>query len=830
MAINKDDELFTKPHEEPTLINISTEVRNSFLAYAMSVIVARALPDVRDGLKPVHRRILFSMNDQGMQHDKPYKKCARIVGDVMGKYHPHGDSAIYDALVRLAQDFSSRYPMVDGHGNFGNIDGDGAAAMRYTEARLTKIASEMVKDINKDTVDFMDNYDGEEQEPTVLPSKIPNILVNGSTGIAVGMATNIPPHNLGEVIDAILAIMENPDITAVDIINNYLYGPDFPTGAIILGKSGIKKAYETGNGTIVLRSKTEIEEMEHGKKRIVVTEIPYQVNKSSLVEKIGNLVRDKIIEGITALRDESSREGIRIVIELRKDIVPEVILNQLFKLTQLQISYGINTLAIVNGEPKILPLVDLIKLYLDFQEEVFVRRTRFDLKILTDRKHILEGLKIAVDNIDAIINVIRNSREADNGQQELQETFGLSEKQSKAILEMRLQRLSGIQRDKIHEELAQITAQITELETILADRNLILEHIKNELLEIKVKYADQRRTEISNESYDIDDEDLIPEEDITITLTSNGYIKRVTTDTYKTQNRGGKGVKGMTTNEEDVVDLILTTKTHTDILFFTNIGKVYRLRGHQVPEYSRQAKGIPAINLLNMDKNEKVRAMISLDEYSEDQTLSFVTVEGIIKRVPLEEFVRIRQSGKIAVTLKENDELFAVKKTNGNEEILIACSTGKVVRFNENDVRIMGRTAMGVKGIETVGGVVVGVATSSEGEYLLSVTDKGYGKMSKIVDYRLSLRGGRGVRTIEATEKNGQLIGTKAVKGDEDLMIVTNKGIIIRISLETMKVSSRSTQGVRLIKLNDDQRVSSIEIVEKQPEEEIVETEVIEQE
>ncbi|MBE6124165.1 MAG: DNA gyrase subunit A [Erysipelotrichaceae bacterium] len=830
MATNKDDELFTKPHEEPTLINISTEVRNSFLAYAMSVIVARALPDVRDGLKPVHRRILFSMNDQGMQHDKPYKKCARIVGDVMGKYHPHGDSAIYDALVRLAQDFSSRYPMVDGHGNFGNIDGDGAAAMRYTEARLTKIASEMVKDINKDTVDFMDNYDGEEQEPTVLPSKIPNILVNGSTGIAVGMATNIPPHNLGEVIDAILAIMENPDITAVDIINNYLYGPDFPTGAIILGKSGIKKAYETGNGTIVLRSKTEIEEMEHGKKRIVVTEIPYQVNKSSLVEKIGNLVRDKIIEGITALRDESSREGIRIVIELRKDIVPEVILNQLFKLTQLQISYGINTLAIVNGEPKILPLVDLIKLYLDFQEEVFVRRTRFDLKILTDRKHILEGLKIAVDNIDAIINVIRNSREADNGQQELQETFGLSEKQSKAILEMRLQRLSGIQRDKIHEELTQITAQITELETILADRNLILEHIKNELLEIKAKYADPRRTEISNESYDIDDEDLIPEEDITITLTSNGYIKRVTTDTYKTQNRGGKGVKGMTTNEADVVDLILTTKTHTDILFFTNVGKVYRLRGHQVPEYSRQAKGIPAINLLNMDKNEKVRAMISLDEYSEDQTLTFVTVEGIVKRVPLEEFVRIRQSGKIAVTLKENDELFAVKKTTGNEEILIACSTGKVVRFNENDVRIMGRTAMGVKGIETVGGVVVGVATSSEGEYLLSVTDKGYGKMSKIVDYRLSLRGGRGVRTIEATEKNGHLIGTKAVKGDEDLMIVTNKGIIIRISLETMKVSSRSTQGVRLIKLNDDQRVSSIEIVEKQPEEEIVETEVKEQE
>ncbi len=820
MATNKDDELFIKPHEEATLVNISNEVRNSFLAYAMSVIVARALPDVRDGLKPVHRRILFSMNDQGMQYDKPYKKCARIVGDVMGKYHPHGDSAIYDALVRLAQDFSSRYPMVDGHGNFGNIDGDGAAAMRYTEARLTKIASEMVKDINKDTVDFMDNYDGEEKEPTVLPSKIPNILVNGSTGIAVGMATNIPPHNLGEVIDAILAIMENPDITAVDIINNYLYGPDFPTGAIILGKSGIKKAYETGNGSIVLRSKTEIEEMEHGKKRIIVTEIPYQVNKSALVEKIGNLVREKVIEGITALRDESSREGIRIVIELRKDIVPEVILNQLFKLTQLQISYGINTLAIVNGEPKILPLVDLIKLYLEFQEEVFVRRTRFDLKILTDRKHILEGLKIAVDNIDAIINVIRNSREADNGQKELQETFGLSEKQSKAILEMRLQRLSGIQRDKIHEELAQITEQITELETILADRNLILEHIKNELLEIKEKYSDPRRTEISNESYDIDDEDLIPEEKITITLTSNGYIKRVSTDTYKTQNRGGKGIKGMTTNEEDVVDLLLTTKTHTDILFFTNVGKVYRLRGHQVPEYSRQAKGIPAINLLNMDKNEKVRAMISLDEYNENQNLTFITLEGIVKRVPLEEFVRIRQSGKIAVTLKENDELFAVKKTNGNEEILIACSTGKVVRFNENDIRVMGRTAMGVKGIETVGGVVVGAATSSEGEYLLSVTDKGYGKMSKITDYRLSLRGGRGVRTIETTEKNGNLIGTKAVKGDEDLMIVTNKGIIIRISLDDMKVSSRSTQGVRLIKLNEDQKVASIEIVEKEIEEE----------
>ena len=809
---------------ERKIVNISQEIKNSFLDYAMSVIVARALPDVKDGLKPVHRRILYVMNEQSMYPDKPYKKCARIVGDVMGKYHPHGDSAIYEALVRLAQPFNTRYPLVDGHGNFGNIDGDGAAAMRYTEARMTKVSLEMVRDLNKETVDFVDNYDGEEHEPVVLPSKVPNLLINGSTGIAVGMATNIPPHNIVETVDAILAYIDNRDITVTDIMNEIMAGPDFPTGGIILGKSGIKKAYEEGNGTIIIRSKYNIEDLPNGKKRIIVNEIPYQVNKTELIKRIAQLVRDKMVEGIVDLRDESNREGIRIVIELKKEAVAEVVLNQLFKMTQLQVSYGINMLAIVDREPKVLPLLSIIDLYVKHQVDVTRRRISYELRKYEDRAHLLEGLKIATNNIDEVISIIRYSKAEDSGQAELQEKFNLTERQAKAILEMRLQRLSGIEREKIEAELNQLLVLIEENKAILADEQKVLNIVKGELTDIKNRYGDKRKTEISNESIDIQDEDLIPEEDIIISLTVNGYIKRVTTDTYTTQNRGGKGIKGMTTNEDDVVDLLLTTSTHTDILFFTNKGKAYRLSGHQVPEYSRQAKGIPAINLLNMDKDEKVRAMISLDGYNEDQSLLFVTTEGIIKRVKLNEFESIRQSGKIAVTLKEGDELFAVKKLEGNDEVLISASTGKTVRFNENEVRLMGRTASGVKGIEIVGpGQVVGVTTSVEGKYLLSVTDKGYAKMSEIETYRLTKRGGRGVSTINATEKNGSLISARAVNGDEDLLVVTNKGIIIRISLSQIKVSSRNTQGVRIIRLLDDQKVSSIEVVEAQADEEILE-------
>ena len=808
---------------ERKVVNISNEIKTSFLDYAMSVIVARALPDVKDGLKPVHRRILYVMDEQSMYPDKPYKKCARIVGDVMGKYHPHGDSAIYEALVRLAQPFNTRYPLVDGHGNFGNIDGDGAAAMRYTEARMTKFSLEMVRDLNKDTVDFVDNYDGEEHEPVVLPSKVPNLLINGSTGIAVGMATNIPPHNLSEVIKAILAYIDNRDITVTDIMNDMMPGPDFPTGGIILGKSGIKKAYEEGNGTIIIRSKYDIEDLPNGKKRIIVSEIPYQVNKTELIKRIAQLVREKLVEGIVDLRDESNREGIRIVIEIKKEAVAEVILNQLFKMTQLQVSYGINMLAIVDREPKVLPLLSIIDLYVKHQVDITRRRIGFELRKYEERAHILEGLKIATSNIDEVISIIRNSKAEDSGQAELQERFNLTERQSKAILDMKLQRLSGIEREKIEAELNQLLALIEENKAILADEQKVLNIVKDELTEIDRKYGDKRKTDISNESIDIQDEDLIPEEDIIISLTVNGYIKRVTTDTYTTQNRGGKGIKGMTTNEDDVVDLLLTTSTHTDILFFTNKGKAYRLRGHQVPEYSRQAKGIPAINLLNMDKDEKVRAMISLDGYNEEQSLLFVTVEGIVKRVKLSEFESIRQSGKIAVTLKEGDELYAVKKLEGNDEVLISASTGKTVRFNENEVRLMGRTASGVKGIEIVGpGEVVGVTTSVEGKYLLSVTDKGYAKMSEIETYRLTKRGGRGVSTINATEKNGNLISARAVNGDEDLLVVTNKGIIIRISLSQIKVSSRNTQGVRIIRLTDDQRVSSIEVVEAQEDEGVV--------
>lgn len=803
------------------IVNLSKEVKNSFLEYAMSVIVARALPDVKDGLKPVHRRILYGMSEAKMNAGSPYKKSARIVGDVMGKYHPHGDSAIYEAMVRLAQNFSTRYPLVDGHGNFGSIDGDGAAAMRYTEARMSKIAMEMVRDLDEDTVDFMPNYDGEEQEPVVLPSKFPNILVNGSTGIAVGMATNIPPHNLAEAIDAILAIAENPDIEVADLMQ-ILKGPDFPTGAYILGKSGIKKAYETGNGTILLRSKTHIEEMANGKNKIIITEIPYQVNKTVMIEKIADLAREKIIDGITDLRDESSGEDIRVVIELRKDVVPEVVLNQLFKLTQLQVSYGINMLALVDGEPKVLPVKEMLQYYLQHQKNVIYRRTQFELKKAEDELHVLQGIVIAIENIDEVIQIIRSSKNVEESQSALMDRFHLSERQAKAIVSMSLGRLSALEIEKSETKCKSLEEQVEDYKAILSSEDRIFEIVKNELIEIKNKYSDPRRSEIIMGEFNIDDEDLITKEDIIVTLTLNGYIKRVPMDTFKTQNRGGKGIKGMATNEEDVVDKIVIANTHKDIIFFTNFGKVYRLRGHQIPEYGRTAKGIPVINLLNMDANEKVRSIISLNEYQENHTLVFVTKNGIVKRVALKEFESIRQKGKIAIHLKEDDELIDVKLTDGTAQILIASSNGKVVRFNEQDVRVMGRSATGVKGINVNGKEVVGVATSLEGEYLLVISKNGYGKMSLITDYRLTKRGSQGVLTMKISEKNGLLSNIKAVNGTEDLLVVTNQGIVIRTSLEQVKKAGRNTLGVRIIKLNEGQEVSSIAIAAK---EEIIETE-----
>lgn len=798
-------------------INISKEVRSSFLDYAMSVIVARALPDVRDGLKPVHRRIIYGMNEQGFTYNTPHKKSAKIVGDVMGKYHPHGDSAIYESMVRLAQEFSTRYVLIDGHGNFGSIDGDSAAAMRYTEARMSKIASEMVRDINKDTVNFVPNYDGEELEPEVLPARIPNLLINGSTGIAVGMATNIPPHNLAEVIDATLALIENKELSVIELMN-YIQGPDFPTAGIILGKSGIKKAYETGNGSIVLRSKCEIQEAEHGKNKIIVTEIPYQVNKSAMIERIADLVKNKVIEGITDLRDESSREGIRVVIELKKEAIPDVILNNLFKYSQLQTSYSINMLALVKGEPRILPLKDVLNAFIEHQVEVLTRRSKFDLNKAKEREHILLGLSIASRNIDEIIKIIRQSKNNEIAQKALADNFQLSERQSKAVLEMQLQRLTGIQQEKIDLEVTEVRSVIENLTGILENHGLLMEVIKNDLIEIKNKYKDERRTTFSNDSSQIEDEELIPVEDIIITLTTNGYIKRVNLDTYRLQNRGGKGIKGMTTHDDDVVDKMLITSTHTDILFFTNYGKVYRMRGYQIPEYSRQGKGLPIINLLKNEKDEKVRAIISVDKYSNDRNLVFVTKNGVVKRVSLDQFENIRQSGKIAITLRENDQLFDVKNTSGAEEILIASSKGKVVRFNEDDVRVMGRNAAGVNGINTDKGEVVGVTTSEEGQYILSITQKGFGKLSNKEDYRLTKRGGKGVKTINITEKNGNLVAMRAVNGDEDLLITTTKGIIIRLPLSQVKVYSRNTQGVTIIRLDDDQEVASIAVTDHEEE------------
>jgi DNA gyrase, A subunit len=801
-------------------VNISEVMRKSFLDYSMSVIVDRALPDVRDGLKPVHRRILHAMNELGIVANKPFKKSARIVGEVIGKYHPHGDTAVYDAMVRMAQDFSYRYMLVQGHGNFGSMDGDGAAAMRYTEARMSKIAMEMLRDINKNTVDFGPNYDGEETEPKVMPARFPNLLVNGSVGIAVGMATNIPPHNLTEAIDATLAVMKNPDITVMELMDNYIKGPDFPTGGIILGRSGIRQAYETGRGSIITRSRYHIEDMDNGKHRIVVTEIPYQVNKANLITKIAELVRDKQIDGITYLNDESNRDGVRIIIELRKDVQPEVVMNQLFRLSSLQTSFGVNMLALVNGAPKQMGIKEMLQHYADHQIEVVVRRTKFDLKKAEDRAHILEGLRIALDHIDEIIHLIRSSETDAIARAGLIENFKLTEIQANAILEMRLRRLTGLERDKIENEYQELLKTIADLKDILANHDRVLKIIEDELTEVKNRFGDERRTEISEADFTMEDEDLIPEEDVVITMTTNGYIKRLPVDTYRTQNRGGRGVKGMAVNEDDIVEMLTTMSTHDYLMLFTNLGKVYRIKGYKVPGSSRTSKGLPVVNLLNIDKEEKVKALVPVKRESESAYLLFVTKNGLVKRTPMSEFDSIRQNGKIAITLKEDDELMGVKETTGDDEIIIAGSNGKAVRFHEDGIRPMGRTASGVKGFNVDGSEVVGLATSRDGTHLLAVSQNGYGKRTPIEEYRLTTRGAKGVKTINITEKTGDLVSVRAVNGDEDAMIVTNSGIIIRISVGDIGIYSRNTQGVKLINVSDEESVAKVAIVEHSEENE----------
>ena len=799
-------------------VDISKEMRKSFLDYSMSVIVDRALPDVRDGLKPVHRRILHAMNELGIVASKPFKKSARIVGEVIGKYHPHGDTAVYDAMVRMAQDFSYRYMLVQGHGNFGSMDGDGAAAMRYTEARMSKIAMELLRDINKNTVDFGPNYDGEETEPKVMPARFPNLIVNGAVGIAVGMATNIPPHNLTETIDATFAVMDDPDITVMELMDNYIKGPDFPTGGIILGRSGIRQAYETGRGSIITRSKYHVEEMGNGKNRIVVTEIPYQVNKANLISKIADLVREKQVDGITYLNDESNRDGIRIVIELRKDVQVEVVMNQLFRLTSLQTSFGVNMLALVNGAPKQMGIKEMLQHYVDHQIDVVVRRTQFDLKKAEDRAHILEGLRIALDHIDEIIRLIRESQNDAEARSGLMERFKLTEIQANAILEMRLRRLTGLERDKIENEYQELLKSIADLKDILANHSRVIQIIKDELTEVKNRFGDPRRTEISEADYSMEDEDLIPVEDVVITMTTNGYIKRMPIDTYRTQNRGGRGVKGMSVNEDDIVELLTTMSTHDYLMLFTNLGKVYRMKGYKIPSAGRTAKGLPVVNLLNLDKEEKVRALVPVNPESESEYLLFVTQNGLVKRTPMSEFDSIRQNGKIAITLRDDDELMGVKETTGDDEIIIAGSNGKAVRFHEDGIRAMGRTASGVKGFNVDGSVVVGVATSRDGTHLLAVSENGYGKRTAIEEYRLTTRGAKGVKTINITQKTGDLVSVRAVNGDEDVMIITNTGIIIRIAVENIGIYSRNTQGVKLINVGEDESVAKIAIVDKEEE------------
>ena len=795
-------------------VNIVGEMRKSFLDYSMSVIVARALPDVRDGLKPVHRRILYTLYEEGMTPDKKYQKSANAVGAVMGHYHPHGDSAIYESMVRMAQNFTYRHTLVDGHGNFGSIDGDGAAASRYTEARLAKISMELLRDLNKDTVDFSENYDGQRKEPVVLPSRFPNILVNGNMGIAVGMATNIPPHNLGEVIDGCVAYIDNPEITVTELMQ-YIKGPDFPTAGVILGNSGIKRAYESGRGAITIRGMATVEEA-HNKHRIVITELPYQVNKKALIQRIGELVRDKVIDGISNLSDESALEGIKIVIDVKKEANANVVLNNLYKHTQLQTSYGINFLMLVDGSPRTLGLRDIIEKYIDHQKHVIYRRCQFDLKRYKDRLHILDGLKIALDNIDRVIKIIRESADDEEAKAGLMSNFALSEVQSQAILDMRLKRLTGLEKSKIEEEIAELEKLVKELEEILASEEKILEVIKTEMLEIKDKYADERRTHIDMTAIDyIEDESLIPVENVVITLTNKGYIKRLPADTYKTQNRGGMGVKGMATNEEDFVEHLINATSHDYILMFTNKGKVYRIKGYEIPEYSRQSKGLPIINLLSLDKEEKVTSLLKISNDDEYKCLVFATKSGLIKRTDISEFDSIRTNGKKFITLKDDDELVSVKKTTGNDEILMASSNGRMVRFNESAVRIMGRSASGVRGINLDGGILVGMEIVEPDEYVLVITEKGYGKKTPVDEYRITNRGGKGVKTVNITEKNGSIVSFKTVDDSKDLMIITDSGIIIRLAVDKVSTMSRVTQGVKLINLKEDSIVSSTSIVDR---------------
>lgn len=804
--------------------NIVTEVQESFLDYSMSVIVARALPDLRDGLKPVHRRILYSMYENGYTPDKQYRKCARVVGDVMGKYHPHGDSSIYEAMVRMAQDFSYRHMLIDGHGNFGNMDGDGAAAMRYTESRLAKISLELLRDLNKETVNMIPNFDETEVEPEVLPSRFPNILVNGTMGIAVGMATNIPPHNLGEVIDGCVAYIDNHEITIPEIMEK-LKGPDFPTGGIILGNSGIKKAYETGRGSITIRCKAEIEE-DNGKNKIVITELPYGINTFDLKTRIGELVRDKTLEGIADYHDATSLEkGVNIIITLKKEANPQVVLNNLYKHTQLQSTFGIIFLMIDNGTPKVLNIKNIISKYIDFQKEVIIRRTKFDLKKKEERVHILEGYKIALDNIDEVIKIIKEAETDVIARENLIQRFGFDEIQANAILELKLRRLTGLERDKIENELADLIEQIKELKEILASEQKVLDIIKKELLEIKAKYADERRTSIDMTAIDyIEDESLIPQEDIIVTISDKGYIKRCASSTFKSQHRGGVGIKGMTTNEEDYVKYLVNASTHDYILFFTDKGKVYRIKGYEIPEYSRQAKGLPIINLLQIEKGEKINSIISISNEHESEYLMFATKNGLVKKTLVGEYSNIRTSGKIAISLKDDDELIDVKVSDGNNKVILGSTSGRMVVFNENEIRPMGRTASGVKGINLDGGYsCTGMEVGKDDDNLLIVTKLGYGKKTLISEYRMTKRGSKGVKALNVTDKNGEMIAHKIVNNEKDLLMITESGMTIRMGIDQISQLGRVTQGVKLINLKDNQYVSTISILDKEETENEVE-------
>ncbi len=799
--------------------NLTEEMKRDFIDYSMSVIVSRALPDVRDGLKPVQRRILYAMNEKNNTPDKPYRKCARIVGDTMGKYHPHGDSSIYGALVYMAQSWNMREVLIDGHGNFGSMDGDGAAAMRYTEARMSKLAMEMLRDLDKDTVDMTPNYDGEEDEPNVLPSRFPNLIVNGSMGIAVGMATNTAPHNLGETIDGVLALMDNPDITATELMQ-YIKGPDFPTGGYILGRSGIRKAMETGKGSIVMRAKTRIEDMPNGKKRIIVYEIPYMVNKALMVEKIAQLARDKEIEGIMDLRDESNMKGIRVVMELKKDAQPEVILNQLYRMSPLQSNFGVNNVVLFNNVPHQATLKEMLQGYLDHQINVITRRTQFELKKAQDRAHILEGLRIAVDNLDAIIHTIRDSKDANEAMPRLMNGFQLDEIQAKAILDMQFRRLTGLEREKIESEYQDLLLKIADYQDILAHHERIMQIIRDELTAIKDKFSNPRLSEIIDAPADMEDEDLIPVQHVIISLSANGYIKRITSDSYHVQNRGGRGIKGMELNKDDEIDQFINLSTHDYLLFFTDKGRVFRVKGYNVPEFSRTSKGLPVINLIAIDKNEKVKAMVPYSETEDDaKYLFFATKNGLIKRTSISEFENINRNGKIAIKLNEGDELAFAKGTTGSDEIIIAGSNGKAVRFREDTIRPLGRTARGVKGFNADGGYVIGMATDHEGKYILTITEKGFGKKSALDDYRITSRGGKGVKTVNVTERTGSLVCMRSVEGNEDCLIMTDQGIMIRISLEQVPVLSRAAQGVKAISVKDDTKVSAVSIIEPEPEE-----------